>query len=386
MSSPPGSQSSLESGEWIDEEASFWFDAHPTPYEEFDPEQSFDGYRYVFTRPRTGHAEPMAVLGTKSMTAEEAASTEQSKSRERRCFNCGETDHAVSQCTQPRNRDRIRQNRLEFEESKGDDDGVGEINGHARLHEQVASAEQRLKWLDEFVPGQPSSALIKALTWDTWGEEKDNLPHLRNMLIWGYPPGWTAVEDPIEQVRQRIQRDSQWDSTEVLGGFDVAALGSSARSNPEANPAEETVGKEAGQERRWVDYKTSLFDSYRLQSFDTRFRRPLPRMQSDSANRTRPQPSGWAEEAWSEKPTKRYRQADNSDEEEDRAALWNRLLADSSPPLSISSLGYSAHVRLNRSYPSPPQSNPPPPPPPLEPPPPPPASPPPPPPQFEHTL
>ena len=440
MSSPVSSERSLESGEWNDEEQSFYFDTHPTPYESFDPDQSFEGYRYIFARPQTHDAASGGVsiadpLGSSAAVEHKTQDTSLQRSQqkqplERRCFNCGESDHGVAQCPLPKNRDRIRQSRLEFQEKKeeqGDEGGLGEINGHARLHEQVASAEQRLRWLDEYVPGKPSRALVEALTWreDASGYEhpqrNDNdrsngehadqqdsafdLPHLHRMLVWGYPPGYVSALDPIEQIRQRIQRDSEWDSVDVLGGFDVVALekDQAVAASKEARTSEQADGGV----KRWVDYHTPLFDSFRLQSFDTVFRGPLPQMQMDAAQAYHPAweprydrhgtwPSQDPHETVGEQPMKR-RKREVEGEEDDRAALWSRLLSERSrsPPHHKMPDGRSRSgpVRLVRecSTPSllpaapPPPCEPPPPPPPSSPPRPPPPPPPPLPP-FEHSM
>ncbi|KAJ1027497.1 hypothetical protein NDA18_003500 [Ustilago nuda] len=340
---------SLESGEWNDEDQSFYFDSQPTPYESFDPDQSFEGYRHIFSRPRPDDtcrvpsAEPLG-----SSTATETLSEAEAKQRtaekmplERRCFNCGQSDHAVAQCPLPRNRKRIRQSRLEFEESKAEqaqDTSMGEINGHARLHQQLASVEQRLRWLDEFVPGKPSRALIEALAWEAGGTEGDrdaakmkeeevfDLPYLRNMLIWGYPPGWISDRDPVEQIRQRIQQDSEWETVTVSDGFDLVAL--AQPQHPESDTVKDNDdnsgeyadhGKMAGQVRRWVDYLMHLFDSNRLQSFDRAFRAPLPQMREepvqnyprwcDSSFQSRSRSTEDTQDWWwcSDRPAKRRR-------------------------------------------------------------------------------
>ncbi|SPC66812.1 uncharacterized protein UHOD_02333 [Ustilago sp. UG-2017b] len=311
-------------------------------------DQSFEGYRHIFSRPRPDDtwgvpsAEPLG-SSTATETLSEAKAKQKTAEKvplERRCLNCGESDHAVAQCPLPRNRQRIRQSRLEFEESKaerGQDTSMGEINGHARLHQQLASAEQRLRWLDEFVPGKPSRALIEALAWEagetggdrdaaeTKDEEVFDLPYLRNMLIWGYPPGWISERDPVEQIRQRIQQDSEWETVTVLDGFDLVAL--AQPRHPESDTVKDDDnsrkyadhGKMAGQVRRWVDYQTHLFDSNRLQSFDRVFRAPLPQMREepvqnyprscDSSFQSRSRSTEDAQDWWwwSDRPAKRRR-------------------------------------------------------------------------------
>lgn len=387
MASPTPSDSSLESGEWNGEDQSFYFDTHPTPYESFDPDQSFEGYQYLFTKPRIDDAAtwahaPMEPLGSSSRLDYEEHEPRQQQRQERSCFNCGESDHTVAQCPKPKDHERIRQSRLEFEESKAprgnDDDDSGEINGHARLHEQFASAKQRLRWLDEFVPGKPSQALIEALLPETdddgWGYDErgrrnqgssTDLPYLHRMLVWGYPPGWIASKDPIEQIRQRIQNDSQWDSVEVLAGFDVTALDKRHGLQPLAGGAQTTATElekepSAGEAmKRWVDYQTDLFDSYRLQSFDTMFRAPLPQMQQRALPSHSHDLERWSRRMHDEGERLRNRPLDHSSQKhevDERAALWERLLRErfaSPPPRHSASEGAvrRAPIRISRPHP-----------------------------------
>ncbi|GAC96419.1 hypothetical protein PHSY_003999 [Pseudozyma hubeiensis SY62] len=390
MSSPASSDCSLESGEWNDEDQSFYFDTRPTPYECFDPDQSFEGYQHILTTPRViqgasgapSTAEPLGSI----REVEEQAQHAQQQRVERHCFNCGEGNHAVAQCRHPKDPERIRRSRLEFNESKAgcDDDATGDMNAHARLHEQIAWVEQRLRWLDEFVPGKPSPALIDALSWPSDGDSREdgyggsaaNLPYLHRMLLWGYPPGWVSSEDPIEQVRQRIQVDSQWSSLDVLGGFDVAPLGASQRHTSAEISAKTAPDGNAGTKpRRWVDYRTDLFDSQRLQTFDTSFRAPLPKMPKQKVN---PLPTGRDQPGIGRRspssrgvPQTRIEGASERSrktEEEDRAALWNRLLSERSPSppdhhVARESRRAPAHIDRHHPYASPSRSVPAPPPP-----------------------
>ncbi|KAJ9478368.1 hypothetical protein PHBOTO_001933 [Pseudozyma hubeiensis] len=377
MSSPAPSDCSLESGEWNDEDQSFYFDTRPTPYECFDPDQSFEGYQHIFTTPRVNQgasgapstAEP---LGSTRKVEKQAQHAQQQR-LERRCFNCGEGDHGVAQCGHPKNPERIRRSRLEFNESKagGDDEAAGDMNAHARLHEQIASVKQRLRWLDEFVPGKPSPALIDALSWPAeggsrgggYGGSAAKLPYLHRMLLWGYPPGWVSSEDPIEQVRQQIQVDSQWNSLDMLDGFDVAALGPShCQTSAEMSSKAASDANVVAEPQRWVDYQTDLFDSQRLQTFDTVFHAPMPKMPEQKVSplphgrdqrdigRCSP-PSGAVPEARPGEASERSWET----EEEDRAALWNRLLSERSPSpphrhVAKAPKRASAHIDRHRPY------------------------------------
>lgn len=166
---------------------------------------------------------------------------------------------------------------------------------------------ERLRWLDTFRPGMASTELQRAL--GVVDAERDELPFLYMMLRWGYPPGWASSNgtDPLQRVRALYEGDSAWIEARPLQGFEeipqlseatVEAKGIEAKREAEPKRAngmglepqegtkeEENVlvkgeGKEEGEitnsdeedegrrVRRWVDYRTALFDSYRLPIFN----------------------------------------------------------------------------------------------------------------------
>lgn len=86
------------------------------------------------------------------------------------CFNCN-GNHAIKDCTKPKDLNRIRQNRAKFSSSK--------VN-YERYHVDV---EQRFGHL---VAGELSKDLRIAL-----GLRSKELPmHIYRMRMLGYPPGW----------------------------------------------------------------------------------------------------------------------------------------------------------------------------------------------------
>lgn len=84
------------------------------------------------------------------------------------CWNC-DGEHAMRDCTEPRNFNKVRQNRAKFSTGKTE-----------RYH---VDATQRF---GTFVPGEISNELRKAL-----GLHRNELPlHIYRMRELGYPPGW----------------------------------------------------------------------------------------------------------------------------------------------------------------------------------------------------
>lgn len=92
------------------------------------------------------------------------------KAQANTCFNC-DGDHAIKDCTKPKDLNRIKQNRAKFSSNK---------QSYERYHVDV---EQRFGHL---VPGELSKDLRNAL-----GLRSKELPmHIYRMRMLGYPPGW----------------------------------------------------------------------------------------------------------------------------------------------------------------------------------------------------
>lgn len=89
------------------------------------------------------------------------------------CFNC-DGDHTMRDCPEPRNAQKIRENRMQFNGG-----AAGGPTG-SRYH---IDANQKF---GHFVPGQLGDALRQAL-----GLRHGDLPmHVYRMRMLGYPPGW----------------------------------------------------------------------------------------------------------------------------------------------------------------------------------------------------
>lgn len=94
----------------------------------------------------------------------------QQKTQQNTCFNC-DGEHAIKDCTKPKDLNKIKQNRAKFSSNK---------QSYERYHVDV---EQRFGHL---VAGELSKDLRNAL-----GLRSKELPmHIYRMRMLGYPPGW----------------------------------------------------------------------------------------------------------------------------------------------------------------------------------------------------
>ncbi|EIW70762.1 hypothetical protein TREMEDRAFT_61269 [Tremella mesenterica DSM 1558] len=96
-------------------------------------------------------------------------------------------------------------------------------------------------------------------------------PWLERIAFWGYPPGWTAVKDPMQEVRRRIEMEDEEEGEEegsedglvVYGGFGS----SSSSSSPQGPKTEGEVGSpqigtgEGGSSCHSPDHQSPSFHS-----------------------------------------------------------------------------------------------------------------------------
>ncbi|KAI0636442.1 hypothetical protein C8Q77DRAFT_1092766 [Trametes polyzona] len=175
-----------------------------------------------------------------------------------RCFNCGEPGHIVSDCDQQIDRALIALSRQMFNFYRGSSGGPTR-----RIHEVALWQEQRLRWLDEFEPGEIRGALLRdalGLRDDNPGEE---VPWLRRMARWGYPPGWVGSHDPRERVWERITQSGAEPEDDC--DFKIVADGEEQVSlRPMNDIAHDPTPNEAPSasptaEHRWAKYPGSYF-------------------------------------------------------------------------------------------------------------------------------
>ncbi|KAF4615197.1 hypothetical protein D9613_002614 [Agrocybe pediades] len=116
-----------------------------------------------------------------------------------RCFNCGNPDHKLTECTFPLDRNVVALSRQYYQLYN---QGSGALDWK-KFHADKAWRQQRLDWLEEFEPGKIKGELLKEAL-DTSQDE-----WLRNISVWGYPPGWISHVHPRERVKTRILAEDE---------------------------------------------------------------------------------------------------------------------------------------------------------------------------------
>lgn len=132
-----------------------------------------------------------------------------------RCFNCGDPDHKVTECRFRLNRELIALSRQYYQFHSGT---LG-LGNWQRIHAVEAWRQLRLDWLEEFEPGKIKGDLLREAL------ESSNEEWLRNISVWGYPPGWMSKADPRERVRKRIWNEVHGDVDEELDDMDFEIHG-----------------------------------------------------------------------------------------------------------------------------------------------------------------
>ena len=146
--------------------------------------------------------ESSAILGQQSNDSEETETLS-------RCFNCGDPKHKVSACSLPANRDVIALSRQYYHFFHGDSEPQW-----PRIHIFESRRQQRLDWLEAFRPGEIRGELLQfALA--------GSIEWLKNICVWGYPPGWFSEIDPRERVKARIWNEYDWDDHDSSEMFEI---------------------------------------------------------------------------------------------------------------------------------------------------------------------
>ena len=174
-----------------------------------------------------------------------------------------------------------------------------------RLHEVEEWRAQRLRWLDEFAPGEVRGALLREALGLKEGDPGEDTPWLTNMARWGYPRGWVGERDPREAMRRRIitgdEDEDDVDNRSECGDNDgmlkpnddgeefvvfgdegeeklllrahirkkyeddVASISSQSTlrsQSPSPNPISNNAIEEGQSPHRWAHYRTTLFSEY----------------------------------------------------------------------------------------------------------------------------
>ncbi|KAF7979609.1 hypothetical protein HWV62_41932 [Athelia sp. TMB] len=208
----------------------------------------------------------------------------------RRCFNCGETEHAVAQCLAPINHALVALSRQMFVFSQSAHrQALGDLE---RIHIVEGRRQQQLDFLDAFEPGEVRGDLLRDAISDN-GEE-----WLKNMALWGYPRGWTGPRDPRYEVMKRIEEEPIHDEEPVFlifgdGGEEEVELYPQTTDSAESEDGEdvhlplkpdESAAEALMQIHRWAAYPDTYFSSALLPIYNG-FALPPP--ESDTFSRER---------------------------------------------------------------------------------------------------
>lgn len=202
---------------------------------------------------------------------EEDANAMDSHPSRSRCFNCGSPEHILAACPDPISRPLVALSRQMHDFYRGSASASGP-GGRLWVVEEWRS--QRLRWLDEFQPGEVrGEGLREALG-------TDGQPWLENMMIWGYPPGWYSAEDPRERVRAIIEGGVEPEVYDPDGSFavhhnegveDVSFTSPTLEedSEPVRDKEPDVLTPNTPQTpRRWARYPLDLFSSDHLSVYN----------------------------------------------------------------------------------------------------------------------
>ncbi|CAE6362291.1 unnamed protein product [Rhizoctonia solani] len=128
----------------------------------------------------------------------------------KQCFNCMATTHIVSDCPHKRDPQHVSLARADYG-SRG-----GNTTRPMRLHEAEEVFKRRTKFAQSFEPGYIQGELLRASLGlnEYYGGGNEDLPWHYTMCDWGYPPGWVSDTDPRIRIMERINSTSQYQPNE----------------------------------------------------------------------------------------------------------------------------------------------------------------------------
>ncbi|THV03941.1 DUF836-domain-containing protein, partial [Dendrothele bispora CBS 962.96] len=217
------------------------------------------------------------------------------------CFNCGDPDHNVSSCPFRFDRELVslaRDMYNFFKEYQGQDRIGGEFTN--RLYAVEEWKNMRLGWLNQFIPGEIRGPDLR----DALGMEAQS-EWLRNMAVWGYPPGWATHRDdadPKDAVRERIlsQFFGEDNVEELLMFGEGGAIEAVPLGNQDVNDEmSETSSLTAGPEKihRWAFYPATHFSSEMLPVYNGSSLPPIDGSTPENPSKKTWQPS-FNEQLW----------------------------------------------------------------------------------------
>ncbi|KAI0780402.1 hypothetical protein BD413DRAFT_607715 [Trametes elegans] len=169
--------------------------------------------------------------------------------------------HVLSACTEPFDRELVSLSRQLFNFYRGESNGPFQ-----RIHEAEQGRQQRLRWLDEFEPGEIRGPLLREALNLRDGDPGEHVEWLRNMSCWGYPPGWVGESHPRERVWELITEGNASDEEEcdfsifTDDGVEQLRL-PPGHPRTDGDTAAEAKGTSTAMSalRRWATYPDSYF-------------------------------------------------------------------------------------------------------------------------------
>ena len=215
-----------------------------------------------------------------------------------RCFNCGSTEHLLSSCPNPRNRELIDLSRQLFAFFAADPS-----QSWKRIHEVEGWRRRRLEWTCMYRPGEIVGSLLRDALGSRDADAAPNMPWLENVSLWGYPPGWISQEDPVERIRRRIldEDDSGGANEELKDSCHFAVLNDTAEDSEilqldsSSTSAPSDPPSVPQPPRRWAAYPNTHFLSDILPAYAGRALPPLaeePRPERRYGTSVPPPPPG----------------------------------------------------------------------------------------------
>jgi len=128
-----------------------------------------------------------------------ATEEDESLDKSPRCFNCGDKDHKVPDCPEPRNLELIALSRQLYEFYR-----ETPTMTLKRFAEIERSKFQRVCWLEEFRPGEIRGDLLRDALGLKGNDPGEYAQWLSKIADWGYPPGWFGPIDPKSRVCEMI--------------------------------------------------------------------------------------------------------------------------------------------------------------------------------------
>ncbi|CAE6459096.1 unnamed protein product [Rhizoctonia solani] len=274
----------------------------------------------------------------------------------KQCFNCMATTHIVSDCPYKRDHQHVSLARADYG-SRG-----GNTTRSMRFHEAEEVLKRRTELAKTFEPGYIRGELLRGALGlnEYYGGGDEDLPWYHSMCDWGYPPGWVSDRDPRNRIMERINSNGRYESNDQFPS--LAIFDEYSESLTHLSPGLETLNSKSSASpplldklpppppdlpppppnepppatppppdslpyppRRWVNYRTTLFQSERLPiSLVSRPLPALPEAPPPPCGPPPPPPSSPPPPPPPSSPPK------GLTEQEKRRYLWEQILATNS--------------------------------------------------------